>query len=108
MVTASGAGRGSAPARLDPTMPLLALLGLFLALLVLLPLGWLGWYSLTDAEGRASLGNFVQLVADPGFRRPYLTALLIAVCVALASGAAATPLAWLVARSDLPLARAIR
>ncbi|HEX3538171.1 MAG TPA: ABC transporter permease subunit, partial [Stellaceae bacterium] len=86
----------------------LILLGLFLCGLVVLPLGWLVWYSVTDNSGAVTLGNFIQLAADPSFRAPYLTALEIAVSVALGASAAALPLAWLVARTDLPLRRVIR
>jgi iron(III) transport system permease protein len=87
---------------------LLAAVGLLLCGLVLLPLGWLVWYSLTDDNGLPTLGNFVRLASDPTFARPYLTALGIAAGVAIGSCAAALPLAWLVARTDMPLARSIR
>jgi iron(III) transport system permease protein len=86
----------------------LVLLGLFLCGLVVLPLGWLLWYSVTDNSGAVTLGNFIRLAADPSFRAPYLTALEIAVSVALGASAAALPLAWLVARTDLPLRRIVR
>ncbi|MBV9859082.1 MAG: iron ABC transporter permease [Alphaproteobacteria bacterium] len=94
--------------RPDLSVAVLALLGLFLCGLVLLPLGWLAWYSVTDANGVPTLANFVRLATDPSFAGPYLTALEIAAAVALAACAAATPLAWLVARTDLPLRRTIR
>jgi iron(III) transport system permease protein len=89
-------------------VPVLVLLGLFLCGLVLLPLGWLVWYSITDDSGGLTLGNFTRLVTDPTFAAPYLTAIEIAFSVALAAAAAALPLAWLVARTDLPLRRFIR
>jgi iron(III) transport system permease protein len=75
---------------------------------VLLPLGWLGWYSITDANGALSLANFARLATDPTFIRPYLTALIVAASVAAGATLVATPLAWLVARTDLPLRRTIR
>jgi len=92
----------------DLSAPFFIVLGLFLCGLVLLPLGWLVWYSVTDKSGALTLGNFVRLVADPTFTAPYLTALGIAVAVALGASAGALPLAWLVARTDLPLRRTIR
>ena len=92
----------------DLSAPLLLLIGLFLCVLVLLPLGWLVWYSITDKTGALTAGNFVSLAADPSFTAPYLTALGIAFAVALGAGATALPLAWLVARTDLPLRRTIR
>jgi iron(III) transport system permease protein len=94
--------------RIDPSVPVLVVLGMFLCGLVLLPLGWLAWYSITDDSGGLTLGNFTRLATDPTFAAPYLTALEIALSVALAAAAAALPLAWLVARTDLPLRRFIR
>jgi iron(III) transport system permease protein len=75
---------------------------------VVLPLGWLVWYSVTDKNGAPTLANFVRLATDPTFTGPYLTAAAIASTVALGASIAALPLAWLVARSDLPLRRTIR
>src|SRR5262249_28852952 len=59
-------------------------------------------------DGALTLGNFVRLATDATFAAPYLTAIEIAAGVALAACAAALPLAWLVARTDLPLRGAIR
>ena len=94
--------------RLDGATPLLAVVGLFLCVLVLLPLGWLVWYSVTDDAGHPTLGNFIRLASDPTFALPYLTALGIAAGVAAAACGAALPLAWLVARTDMPWRRGIR
>jgi iron(III) transport system permease protein len=102
------AGRRRVGRRGDAMSPLLAVVGLFLCGLVLLPLGWLGWYSVTDDNGAPTLGNFARLASDPTFTKPYLTAFGIALGVALAACGAALPLAWLVARTDLPVRRAIR
>jgi iron(III) transport system permease protein len=93
---------------LDLSGPVMVLLALFLCGLVLLPLGWLVWYSVTDKDGALTAANFVNLATDPSFATPYLTALEIAISVALGAAAAALPLAWLVARTDLPLRRFIR
>ena len=49
-----------------------------------------------------TLANFAALVTDPTLRRPYLTAFAMALSVGLLSCVIATPLAWLVARTDLP------
>ena len=87
---------------------LLGAIGLFLCALILLPLGWIVWYALTDDAGRPSLANFVQLVTDPSFVWPYVTTLGIAAGVALSACTAALPLAWLVARTDMPLRRVVR
>lgn len=94
--------------RMDALNPLLAAVGLLLCGLILLPIGWLVWYSITDDAGGLTLANFTRLAGDPTFARPYLTALGIAASVAAATCGAALPLAWLVARTNLPLARGIR
>jgi iron(III) transport system permease protein len=94
--------------RPDLSVAVIVLLALFLCGLVLLPLGWLAWYSVTNNSGALTLGNFVRLATDPTFAEPYLTTLGIAAGVALGATAAALPLAWLVARTDLPLRRLIR
>src|SRR5204863_8959195 len=94
--------------RLDLSVPVLVVIGLFLCVLVLLPLGWLVWYSITDQDGALTFENFLRLALDPAFATPYLTAFEIAAAVALGACAAAPPLAWLVARTDLPLRRTIR
>ena len=94
--------------RVDLSVPVLVLLGVFLCGLVLLPLGWLLWYSITDRDGALTAGNFLRLATDPRFIEPYLTALEIAAGVAFGASAAALPLAWLVARTDLPFRRLVR
>ncbi|HTW50923.1 MAG TPA: iron ABC transporter permease [Stellaceae bacterium] len=94
--------------RIDALGPLLAAVGLVMCGLIVLPIGWLVWYSITDGSGRLTLDNFTRLAGDPTFALPYLTALGIAGGVAIAACGAALPLAWLVARTDMPLARAIR
>jgi iron(III) transport system permease protein len=94
--------------RIDALDPLHAAVGLVMCGLIVLPIGWLVWYSITDDAGRLTLGNFTRLAGDPTFALPYLTALGIATGVAVAACGAALPLAWLVARTDMPLARATR
>jgi iron(III) transport system permease protein len=108
MTTAIEHAKAASVRRFDVSVAVMILLGLFLCALVLLPLGWLVWYSITDNSGRLTLGNFTRLASDPTFAAPYLTAFEIALSVALGATAAALPLAWLVARTDLPLRRFIR
>lgn len=95
-------------ARLDLSQPILALLALILCGLVLLPLGWLLWYGATDARGAPTLANFARLFGERAFVMPFLTTLGIAAGVAAACCIVATPLAWLVARTDMPGHRPIR
>ena len=94
--------------RLDPSLLLFAGVAVVLCLLVALPIGWLGWYSVTDAGGQVTLANFVKLFTDASMRKPLVVTLQIALGSALAACVVATPLAWLVARTDLPWRRSIR
>jgi iron(III) transport system permease protein len=95
-------------ARLDFSGLLFALLALLLCALVLLPLGWLVWFGITDKNGAPTLRNFTTLVADASFTGPFATTLMVALAVSLLSCLVATPLAWLVARTDMPGRRLVR
>ena len=99
------------PVRVDAGAILMAaasaLLAL-LALLVVLPFGWLAYYAFTTPEGAVTIANFTALVTDPSLAAPIRTTLILAVSVSLASVAVAMPLAWLIARSDIPARRTIR
>jgi len=94
--------------RLEFAIPVLAAAGLLLATLIVVPMGWLLKVSLTGPDGGPTLANFVALVRDPEMLRPLLLSLLIAAAVSFFSALIAAPLAWLVARSDLPWKRGFR
>ena len=94
--------------RVDLLKPAFWLLAAVLAVLVLLPLAWLAYYSVIDKDGQFTLGNFAALVADATMRKPFLVALAMALAVGAVSCAIATPLAWLVARTDMPGRRLVR
>ena len=87
--------------RLDPATLMFAAVALVLVLLVVLPIGWLAWYAVTNKAGALTLGNFVQLWADPTMRKPVVMTLEIALGSALIAGVVAVPLAWLVSRTDM-------
>jgi len=95
-------------ARLDASLPVLSVLALVLCVLVLLPLGWLLWYGFTDKTGAPTLVNFARLATDRSFVGPFLSTIAIALGVAALSCLVATPLAWLVARTDMPCHRFVR
>jgi iron(III) transport system permease protein len=94
--------------RLDASLPVLGVLALVLCVLVLLPLGWLLWYGFTDKLGAPTLANFARLATDRSFAGPFLSTIGIALGVAGLSCLVATPLAWLVARTDMPCHRLVR
>jgi iron(III) transport system permease protein len=92
----------------DPSLLFLGLAGLFLAFLVLLPLGWLVAFSVTNESGIPSWENFAAL-ADPSlFLGPFITTMGIAMGVGVLACGMAVPLAWLVARTDVPFRRTLR
>ena len=94
--------------RIDLFRPAFILLVLVLAVLVVLPLSWLLYYSLVDKDGAFTLANFAALVNDVTLRRPFVLAIGMALGVGALSCAIATPLAWLVSRTDLPGRRVVR
>ena len=94
--------------RIDLFRPAFVLLGLVLAVLVVLPLSWLLYYSMVDKNGAFTLANFASLVNDATLRRPFVVAIGMALAVGALSCAIATPLAWLVSRTDLPGRRVVR
>lgn len=93
---------------LDASLLLFAVVALVLATLVVLPLAFLAWYALTDAQGAWTLGNFARLVSEPAMRKPLVISVQIALGSAAGAGVVAVPMAWLVARTDLPGRGAIR
>jgi iron(III) transport system permease protein len=94
--------------KLDLSLPVLIGFAALLCVLIALPMGWLVVYSLTDAEGAFTLGNFRQLVSDPIFVGPFVTTLIIAVSSSALCCLVAAPMSWLVARTDMPLTRTVR
>jgi iron(III) transport system permease protein len=94
--------------RLDASQPVLIGFALLLCVLIVLPVGWIVVYSVTDKSGALTLENFSRLFFDPAFSGPLLTTFVIAVSVGAICCAVAAPMGWLVARSDMPLRRAVR
>jgi iron(III) transport system permease protein len=94
--------------RLDLLKPAFYALAAVLVVLVVLPLAWLAYYSIVGKEGQFTLANFVTLATDATLRKPFGIALAMALGVGVLSCAVATPLAWLVARTDLPGRRLVR
>jgi len=95
----------SAPARrisFDWSRPVFVLLALVLLVLVVLPLAWLAYYSVTDNAGHLTHANYNALFTDATLRRPFVVAITMALSVGALSCLIATPLAWIVARTDMP------
>ncbi len=94
--------------RFDLSGPIFLSLAVILSVLVILPLFWLLVYSFTDKGGSITLSNFVTLVTDRAMRRSFGLAIGMALGVGVLACVVATPMAWLVARTDLPLRRFVR
>jgi iron(III) transport system permease protein len=96
------------PVRVDLSGGVMVLFAAGLCLLIVLPIAWLAVFAFTDRARNATLGNFHTLFTDPAFVEPLLTTLTIATSVSLVCCLVAAPLGWIVARTDIPLARTIR
>jgi len=79
----------------------LALAGL-LAFLVLYPIGWLVLESIRDETGALTLAHYRAAVTSPAFRTPAVNSFILATSVGLLSVLIATPMAWAIARTDMP------
>jgi len=87
---------------MDRSLPVWILAALALVMLIVLPLGWLVSMSLHGTEGGATLAHYERAFGDPALRTALWNTLILAFWVGLASLAIGAPMAWLVARTDLP------
>ena len=103
-------GRASAQPRrsIDWTAPFSIAMVVLLAVLVLLPLYWLLVTSLRDTAKAFTLEHYRHLFVDPAFIKPLVTTLWTSAAVGAICVFAAAPMAWLVARTDLPGKRFLR
>jgi len=82
---------------------------LLLAVLVLLPMFWLTVTSLRmDKTKELTLSHYLHFVNDPSFIKPLVTTMWTSAAVGILCVAFAAPMAWLVARTDLPFKRLLR
>jgi iron(III) transport system permease protein len=94
--------------RFDLSRPLMVAVVALLAVMIVLPMGWLVVYAFSDKAGNPTFGNFITLLTDPSFEDPLINTLIIAFSTSAICCAIAAPLGWLVARTDMPLARTFR
>jgi iron(III) transport system permease protein len=92
----------------DWTAPFSIAMVVLLAVLVLLPMFWLVVTSVRDDAKHFTVAHYRQLFVDPAFVKPLVTTLWTSVAVGLLCLLAAAPMAWLVARTDLPFKRVLR
>jgi iron(III) transport system permease protein len=80
-----------------------------LAILVIVPIGWLLWISVQKPDtGGVTFGNYVEAFTTSIYLRPIVNSLILAVSVATIAALIGTPLAWLIARTDMPGRRLLR
>jgi iron(III) transport system permease protein len=94
--------------RFDLFKPTFFVLAGGLLFLIALPLAWLVYYSLVDKNGAFTLGNFITLFTDSSMLQPYLRSIGMSIGVGVLCCVVATPLAWLVSRTDFPGQRIVR
>ena len=94
--------------RIDLSRPMIVAVVAILAVMIVLPVGWLVVYAFSDKAGNPTFANFVTLFTDPSFEDPLITTLIIAFSTSAICCVVAAPLGWLVARTDMPLARTFR
>lgn len=85
----------------DISTPVFLLLAAILCVLVILPLFWLAYYAFFDKSGLPTLAVFGKLLGDATIRHAFLISLSLALFVGVLACLVATPLAWLVARTDM-------
>ena len=93
---------------IDWTAPVSIAMALLLAVLVLLPMAWLVVTSLRNAAKAFTLDHYRHLFVDPAFVKPLVTTLWTSAAVGTICLITAAPMAWLVARTDLPAKRLMR
>lgn len=86
----------------DASVLVWALAAIVLAFMVLAPLAWLFASSIRDGSGSWTFGNYIAAFTNPLYLGPIGNSLILAVAVASSAVLVATPLAWLVARTNLP------
>ncbi|MSQ50097.1 MAG: iron ABC transporter permease [Betaproteobacteria bacterium] len=78
-----------------------------LTVLILWPVGRLIMVSFQDADGVATVANYVRALTAPRFRSAAWNSLVLATSVGVLSVLVATPMAWVTSRTDMPGRRTI-
>lgn len=84
-----------------------AISGIVLALLIAWPLWRLVVVSFQDGNGVLTIANYIRVISAPRFVNAVWNSLILASSVGFLSVAVATPMAWAVARTDMPGRRLI-
>ena len=79
-----------------------------LGFLVLYPLVWLVLESVHGEGGAFTLAHYRAAATSPAFRTPAVNSFVLAAGAGVLSVLIATPMAWAIARTDMPLRRLVR
>jgi iron(III) transport system permease protein len=107
-VNAASAQARPRAAGIDLSWPILLFVAAALCVLIVLPVSWLVYYSFIDRAGAFTFENFLRLATDSTFVDPLVTTVTIATSVGVICCLVATPMGWLVARTDMPFKRTVR
>ncbi|MBI2358791.1 MAG: iron ABC transporter permease [Deltaproteobacteria bacterium] len=97
---------GKASRALVPVLAV-ALSGILLILIPLLATGWISFMIGVPGYGKYTLSNYTQVLFDPFGYRVFLNTLIFALGSTAMALIVAAPLAWSVARTDLPFRNTI-
>ncbi|HZP37272.1 MAG TPA: iron ABC transporter permease [Methylomirabilota bacterium] len=107
MADAATAARPRRWEGLDRAAPIWVLAAAALVALILLPLGWLAYMSVRSDGGVTSV-HYLRVLGDPTLQKALWNTVVLAFWSGLVALAIGAPLAWLTARTDLPLRRSIQ
>ena len=79
-----------------------------LAFLVLWPIGWVAVTSLQDAAGDFTFRHYIRAATAPRFQAAAINSLILASSVGVLSVLISAPMAWAIARTDMPLRGLVR
>ncbi len=109
MASLSTASRAERPGSFDPGAFFFIGAIVVLAILVVVPIGWLLFISIqTPDSGILTLHNYVEAFTTSIYLRPIVNSFILAISVAMIAALIGTPLAWLIARTDMPARNGLR
>src|SRR5438105_15610356 len=85
-----------------------AVIGVILAFLIVNPIIQLVITSLSTPEGELTFGNYVEAYGELRYIQAVWHSLLLGLGVATLSAVLALPIAWAVARTDMPMRGAVQ
>ncbi|MBI3965479.1 MAG: iron ABC transporter permease, partial [Chloroflexi bacterium] len=94
--------------RVPVPSPIWLLIAAVLAVLVLYPIAWLLYESVRAENGGLTLEHYTRAVSSARFRTSALNSFILATSVGVLSVLVSAPMAWAIARTDMPLRGLVR